>query len=238
VPVAEVEGAGEHHIREVLFYDTARFDLYNNAFILRTRRFFRDGFPQPAQELTFKFRHPDVNAAAAVDVTPRLGCEYEIKFKEELLPLRDRAGGIRSLFSHNSVLHSPAVTLEALADVVRVFPVLRRLEAGPKTRLDLVNRTAVEEVFADLGLLHFGHGLKAKATLALWRNRATESPLVAEFGFQCKFERYDELHHKAKRRSEDFFEHLQHVAHDWLWLGTTKTAIVYGLGRAAPKNRE
>ena len=227
-----------HNVREVLFYDTGRFDLYNNSFILRTRRFFRDGWPQPEHELTFKFRHPDVNVAAAVDVGPRITCGHEIKFKEELLPLRKGVGGIRSLFSHNSVLDSPAVTLAALGDIARVFPALRRLEVRPKARLDLVNRMAVEEVFADLGQLHFGHGLKAKMTLAVWRNRGTQTPLVGEFGFQCKFERYNELHHKAKKRSEDFFKRIQHVARKWAWLGTTKTAIVYGLGRTAPKNRE
>jgi hypothetical protein len=236
--LSDEERADDHHVREVLFYDTARFDLYNHSFILRTRRLFRNGFPQPANELTFKFRHPDLNTAAAVDVTPRIASASEIKFKEELLPLREHAGGIRSLFSHNSVLDSPALTLQALADIAKVFPVLRRLEAPPKTRVDLVNQTAVEEVLAELGQLHFGHGLRAKATLALWRNRATESPLVAEFAFQCKFERYNELHHKAKQRSDDVFIQVQRMAHEWLWLGTTKTAIVYGLGKATPKNRE
>ena len=54
-----------------------------------------------------------------VEVTPQLACRHEIKFKEELLPLRDRLGGLRSLFSHNSVLDSPAVTLAALGDIAR-----------------------------------------------------------------------------------------------------------------------
>lgn len=228
----------EHHVREVLFYDTARFDLYNHSFILRTRRVFRDGWPQPEHELTFKVRHPDVDVAARAHVTPRLPCDYEIKFKEELLPLRARLGGIRSLYSHNSVLDSPKMTLAALGHIARVFPVLREIEARPTTRLDLVNRTAVEEVYAELGELHFGHGLKGKVTLALWRNRGTQEPLVAEFGYQCKFERYNELHHKPKRRSEDLFKTMQHVARGWAWLGTTKTAIVYGLGKRAPKHRE
>ena len=46
-------------IREVLFLDTADFRLYNNAFILRRRIPYSDGFPVGDPEIVFKFRHPD-----------------------------------------------------------------------------------------------------------------------------------------------------------------------------------
>jgi hypothetical protein len=46
-------------IREVLFVDTTDFRLYNNAFILRRRIPYTDGFPSGEPEIVFKFRHPD-----------------------------------------------------------------------------------------------------------------------------------------------------------------------------------
>ena len=49
----------------------------------------------------FKFRHPDMQKAAEVDVRPQIYGDYRIKFKAEALPLKDRLGGIRLLFSHN-----------------------------------------------------------------------------------------------------------------------------------------
>ena len=46
-------------IREITFGDTPDFRLYNNAFILRRRISYVDGFPVGDPEIVFKFRHPD-----------------------------------------------------------------------------------------------------------------------------------------------------------------------------------
>ena len=80
-------------IREVLFLDTADFRLYNNAFILRRRIPYRDGFPIGDPEIVFKFRHPDLQTATELDVRPNLAGHYRIKFKAEALPLKDQVGG-------------------------------------------------------------------------------------------------------------------------------------------------
>src|SRR5215468_6919895 len=88
-------------IREVLFLDTPDFELYNNAFILRRRIPYKDGFPTGDPEVVFKYRHPDLQKAAEIDVRPRIKGDYRIKFKAEALPLKDGLGGIRMLFSHN-----------------------------------------------------------------------------------------------------------------------------------------
>jgi hypothetical protein len=45
-------------VREVEFFDTADFRLYNNAFILRQRVTYEDGFPAGEPEIVFKFRIP------------------------------------------------------------------------------------------------------------------------------------------------------------------------------------
>src|SRR5216683_2643591 len=55
-------------IREITFGDTSDMRLYHHAFILRRRISYVDGFPVGDPEITFKFRHPDVQRAAAADV--------------------------------------------------------------------------------------------------------------------------------------------------------------------------
>jgi hypothetical protein len=174
-----------------------------------------------------------------VDIHPRLEGESEIKFKEELLPLKNELGGMRSLYSHNCVLVSPNIILDqGLEDVAKVFPAMAKIDVSPKTKIELVNNVAVEEVQVDPGHFDFGHGLEAKATIAVWRNRATETSLVGEFAFQAKFHRLDDLHQKAKVRSEKFFRSVQTHAPEWVQLGTTKTAMIYGIGRSEAPGHE
>ena len=88
-------------VREIIFGDTPDFRLYNNAFILRRRITYVDGFPVGDPEIVFKYRHPDEQKATQVDVRPRIDGKYRIKFKAEALPLKDRIGGYRILYSHN-----------------------------------------------------------------------------------------------------------------------------------------
>src|SRR5262249_1038946 len=59
-------------IREIVFGDTPDYRLYNHAFILRRRISYVDGFPVGDPEIVFKFRHPDEQKAAAVDVRPHV----------------------------------------------------------------------------------------------------------------------------------------------------------------------
>jgi hypothetical protein len=233
------EEHGNNQIREVLFFDTPAFDLYNNAFILRRRTTYQNGWPLDDHELVLKFRHPDVDTAARVDMRPAGAARYEIKFKEELLPARDGLGGVRSLYSHNCTLDTPPPLRDRpFEDVVTVFPALRHLGVPPGSALQLVNGLATEEVLADLGELHFGHGLKAKANIAVWRDRGPQTPLVGEFAFQCKFERFTELHQKARQRADEFFRALQAAAPEWTQLNATKTGVIYGTGRTPVTNRE
>src|SRR5947208_14481411 len=77
-------------IREVLFVDTADFRLYNNAFILRRRIRYEDGFPAEEPEIVFKFRHPDMQTAAETDVRPHILGDHRVKFKCQVLPLKNR----------------------------------------------------------------------------------------------------------------------------------------------------
>ena len=226
-------------VREVLFYDTPAFDLYNNHFILRKRTFYDEGWPRAEHELTLKYRNPELKAAARVDVRPHLGGHHEVKFKEELLLERDHLGGMRTVYSHGCVLISPKIELDrGIEDIAAAFPALQSVDVHPKTTIELVNSVAVEEVQNTIGFIHFAHHYKGKATIAVWRNRALEKSLSGEFAFQCKFERLEEVHTSSLELSEEFYKQVQLDCAEWIRLGTTKTAMVYGLGNVPVKNRE
>src|SRR5215831_11869821 len=228
-------------IREVLFLDTADFRLYNNAFILRRRIRYKDGFPAGDPEIVFKFRHPDMQKAAELDVRPNIAGNYRIKFKAETLPLKDQVGGYRNLFSHNAqfgLSQVPEGDSTSMATLARVFPVLEALKTSDTDRVELVNQTIVEEVLQDLGELDFGKGVTAESNIAIWRERGTHHPMCGEFAFEAKFKRADELHEKAMDRGRQFFIALQQSGRDWLSLGTTKTGLVYRLKGNPPQAHE
>ncbi len=229
-------------IREVVFLDTKHFRLYNNAFILRRRIRYEDGFPVGDPEIVFKFRHPDLQTAANVDVRPKLvGDDYLIKFKAEALPLKDKLGGYRMLFSHNvqfPLSDVPQGDRRSMSNIMEAFPALKVLKKYRNEHVDLVNQTIVEEVLQDLGVLDFGKGVTAKANVALWRTRGEHKALVGEFAYQVKFKRRDEVHDKARERCAKFFIRLQQLGHAWIYLGATKTAMVYRLKGNPPQAHE
>ncbi len=228
-------------IREVLFMDTADFRLYNNAFILRRRIPYEDGFPIGEPEVVFKFRHPDMQKAAETDVRPHIIGDHRVKFKCQALPLKDRLGGIRVLFSHNvqfprsSAAQNLAFTMETMTSI---FPVLKCLQKTPDEKVQLVSETIIEEVLQDIGLLDFGKGLTAKTNVAIWRTRGEHRPLIGEFAFQVRFKDRKELDRESLQRAEAFFIALQYEAKDWITLNATKTGVVYRLLGNPPRAHE
>lgn len=228
-------------IREVLFLDTVDFRLYNNAFILRKRTDYVDGFAVGDPEIVFKFRHPDQQKAAEMDVRPHIAGDHRIKFKAEALPLKDAIGGVRTLYSHNAqfpLSHVHAADPAAMSNLVRGLPPLGAIETKGDEKVELVNHTVIEEVLLDVGMFDFGKGVEAKANVAVWRTRGDHQQLVGEFSYQCKFEREDEQHAVAMKRAEQLFILLQEAASDWLSLGTTKTGTVYRLKGNPPTGHE
>src|SRR5437762_3117854 len=84
----------------------------------------------------YKILHPDMAQAAAIDIHPRLEGKNVIKFKEEILPLKNEIGGMRSLYSHNCELVSPNIVLDqGLEDIAKVFPALEKIDVHPKTKI-------------------------------------------------------------------------------------------------------
>ena len=238
-----VDGYDEEPVklREVLFIDTRDRRLYNNAFILRRRIRYTDGFPSEEPEVVFKFRHPDMQKAAETDVRPKILGDHRVKFKCQALPLKDRLGGIRLLFSHNVQFPRSHVGEGALHDFARVaeiFPVLAPILKSTHEQVKLVNDTIIEEVLQDIGTLDFGSGLKAKANVAIWRTRGEHRPLIGEFAYQIRFRDRKELTLDAMQRAERFFLALQYAAQEWIALNATKTGVVYRLLGNTPKAHE
>ncbi len=228
-------------IREIVFGDTEDFRLYNNAFILRRRVSYMDGFPAGDPEIVFKFRHPDERAATELDVRPQIDRNYRIKFKAEALPLKDRAGGYRILFSHNcqfGLSQAKMADRQSMGTLSRVFPALAKLKKSDEEHITVVNNGIVEEVLLPLGMLDFGAGTLAKCDVSLWRTRGEHKSLVGEFAFQAKFDRRESVSQKSKRLGTDFYMALQQEVADMLALGVTKTGMVYRLKGNAPTSHE
>ncbi len=239
--IADAEASLRPQIREITFGDTSDFRLYNNAFILRRRISYVDGFPVGDPELVFKFRHPDEQTATAVDVRPKIAGAYRIKFKAEALPLKNEVGGYRILYSHNcqfglSQMHD--ADKQSMVTLVKVFPALAALKRSDTEKLSLVNGGIVEEVLLPLGQLDFGKGLVGKCDIGLWRTRGEHKSLVGEFAFQVKFADRAAIAEKQKKLAAQFYVTLQQDVQDWLALGVTKTAMVYRLNGNEPQSHE
>jgi hypothetical protein len=239
IDTIKTDKAREHRIREVMFFDTPDYTMYNNHFILRARRFYRNVWLAKEHRLALKFRHPDREVAAAVNVHPAVPATARIRFKEELLAQRGAVGEMRAIYSHGCVLESPSDVLnQRVSDIATVFPVLQSIGIRPKAQLDVVNNIFIEEVFDQIGRIGFGDKVWAEAMVAIWRNRATEVPLVGEFAYQIEFDRLEKLPKKPKELSEARYKALQLEARDWIHMGNTKTALVYKLGNRPVHNDE
>jgi hypothetical protein len=230
-------------LREVLFIDTDDFRLYNNAFILRRRIPYKDGFPVGDPEIVFKFRHPDLQVAAETDVRPHILGDHRVKFKVQAMPLKEKLGGIRLLFSHNVQFLRAAIgmgkeNVRDMDQLIELLPALERVRKSPKEAIKLVSNTIIEEVLQDIGMLDFGDGLACKANVAIWRTRGEHRPLIGEFAYQFRFQDRSQLSPDALRRTEAFFISLQYAAEDYIALNCTKTATVYRLLGNPPKSHE
>lgn len=255
---AETTGVGFQHtpkfmqrpeVREVLFLDTGGYHLYNNAFIVRRRIAYEDGFAIGDPEIVFKYRSDDMAKAQALDVRPKIDGKYKIKFKLEVMPLKEKIGGLRRLLSHNvefglsQAPEAARIVMSSLGhmslpELAKIFPALSSISCDGPDDVSLVNQTIVEELLQDICTLDFGHRTAATANLGLWRSRGDHHAFVGEFAFQLRFAGPDDISHKALNHCERFFLELQQVAGDWLALTTTKTGAVYRLKGNPPQAHE
>jgi hypothetical protein len=125
-----------------------------------------------------------------------------------------------------------------LEQAAELFPALHDVASGDHVKIGLVNRVTVNETLTEFGVIDFGKDLEGVASLALWRDTQSSAPIVSELGFQLKFEELDDEVEERLTRIEGFFKLLQHLIAPWLFLGTTKTNLVYQREGHEVKNRE
>ena len=135
------EAGRRPQIREIVFADTSDYRLYNHAFILRRRISYVDGFPVGDPEIVFKFRHPDEQKTAGVDVRPHISGKYRIKFKAEALPLKDRICGFRTPFRHNRTIAGSASARHRPARTRQTWP-----WGGPTARHSWSRRSVIRHM--------------------------------------------------------------------------------------------
>ena len=137
--------------------------------------------------------------AQAIDVRPHIDGKYKIKFKLEVMPLKERIGGMRRLLSHNvefGLSQAPQAERVVMAslghmslpELASIFPPLAAISCDGPDDVSLVNQCIVEELLQDICLLDFGHHSAATANLALWRSRGDHHPFVGEFAYQLRFD--------------------------------------------------
>jgi len=236
-------------VREVLFLDTASYDLYNNSFIVRRRIAYEDGFPVADPEIVFKYRNENMEKAQSIDVRPTIAGKFKIKFKLEIMPLRERIGGLRRLLSHNvefGLSQAPQAARLAMASVdhitmqelTEIFPALATIPVKGAGEVTMVNQIIVEELLQDICELSFHHHTRATANLGLWRSRGDHRAFVGEFAYQLRFNGPHDIRGESLAACEAFFIELQQVAADWLALTSTKTGAVYRLKGNPPQAHE
>jgi len=246
-PTAKLQQRPE--VREVLFLDTAGYELYNNSFIVRRRIPYEDGFPVADPEIVFKYRNEDMEKAQAIDVRPTIAGKFKIKFKLEIMPLRERIGGLRRLLSHNvefGLSQAPQAARLAMASVdhitmrelIEIFPALATIPVKGEGEVTMVNQIIVEELLQDICALSFHHHTAATANLGLWRSRGDHRAFVGEFAYQLRFDGPRDIRAESLAACEAFFIELQQVAADWLALTSTKTGAVYRLKGNPPQAHE
>jgi hypothetical protein len=230
INVQRSQEESEPHYRDIVFLDTPGFDLYRQGFMLRVRRPYVGTEPSKEYELTLKFRGPDIARAGSMDLTPAKGYGGRAKFKEELLLVSSKLGGMRSIFSHTAQLPERDEPIgAAFGDFVKIFPHLASLGIKASTKIAPASPVPVQEVLFDLGEYGFAGAKSAKVNMAVWRNPKTQQVLIGEFAYETHFKHYGRIHPVPKLRSERLYRLLQRETGSWVELGTTKTSLYYGL---------
>ncbi|MGR4065390.1 MAG: hypothetical protein ACLQPV_08075 [Vulcanimicrobiaceae bacterium] len=218
----------DSQLRIVQFYDTRDEELRKNDLIFRVRQLRQGGWPDDSWEITFKCRAPELDTAAKFDSTSAYP-QQKKKFKEELLH-GGTIGTMSSIYSNNCIIEGPELNVEIpLAKLVEAFPHMKSLNLDLTQNLSIVQGAKIFEIQANLGNLFFGHHTTATATLAVWARPKPDvfEPLVAEFGWSYHPVN-DEKGKEADAVADKFFKSIQLTLKDWMFAGTTKTAIIYG----------
>ena len=226
-----------------MFVDTADFRLYNNSFILTPAYRVSGRIPDRRSRGRLQVSQSGHGSqAASVDVRPKIAGPYRVKFKSEALPLKDQVGGFRLLYSHNCIFpaqlgprgrsHEPQDDRAASARGRRLDR--RNGRQGRARQLDARRRGADGSGHDRLrqGILSRRPISRCGARWATTRSCAASLPTKRS---SIAARTFTDL---VKARVEELFIKLQLIATGWLYLGTTKTGLVYRLKGNPPQAHE
>lgn len=218
-------------LRNIYFYDTPGEDFRRNNIILRVRESRQNVWVDDWCEVTLKCRTKDVLEAGKFNPTPKKSIKSRLRLKEEILR-GDELGSTRSIYSNNAILD--AVPLDNLFDrslgsAAKFFPGLSDLAIDKKLPLRIVGGSTnkILEACLPLGNLVFGDGVQAHCDIAIWM-KSVGDPIVGELAFAYRVNDENRAQFKAHKRADKFFKKLQIELANWLEIGSTKTALVYG----------
>ena len=220
-------------LRNIYFYDTPGEDFRRNNIILRIRESRQNVWVDDWCEVTLKCRTHDIEQSSKFNPAPVGGKKLKarLRLKEEIL----RSDGIatkRVIYSNNAILDAiPIDSLGArsLGEIEKFFPGVAALDLDRKSPLRIVGgRTnKILEACLPLGNLVFGDGVQAHCDIAIWMKSVGE-PIIGELAFSYRVNDENRNQIKAHKRADKFFKKLQIELADWLEIGSTKTALIYG----------
>lgn len=218
-------------LRSIYFYDTPGEDFRRNNIILRVRESRQNIWVDDWCEVTLKCRTGDIGQSNQFNPAPKKSIKSRLRLKEEILR-GDAIGSTRSIYSNNAILD--AVPLDSLferslSSVIKFFPGLAKLPIDKKKPLRIVGGSTnkILEACLPLGNLVFGDGVQAHCDIAIWM-RSVGDPIVGELAFSYRVNDANRKQAKAHKRADKFFKKLQIELANWLEIGSTKTALVYG----------
>ncbi len=221
----------ETGLRSIYFYDTPGEDFRLNNVILRVRESRQNIWVDDWCEVTLKCRTGDIEKSNQFNPAPKKSVKSRLRLKEEILR-GDAIGSARSIYSNNAILDAvPIDSLfeRSLSSVIKFFPGLAKLPIDKKKPLRIVggNTNKILEASLPIGNLVFGDGVQAHCEIAIWM-RSVGNPIVGELTFSYRVNDANRKQAKAHKRADKFFKKLQVELANWLEIGSTKTALVYG----------
>ena len=218
-------------LRNIYFFDTPGEDFRLNNIILRVRESRQNVWVDDYAEVTLKCRTHDMANATDFNPQPRKDVKSRLRFKEEILR-GDDIGSHRQIYSNNAILDSVPIDdlfERSFHSVSKLFPGLAKLNLDKKTPLRIVGGDAnkILEACLPLGNLVFGDGVQAHCDIAIWLKSAGD-PIIGELAFSYRVNDENRAEIKPHKRADKFFKKLQIELSDWLEIGSTKTALIYG----------
>jgi hypothetical protein len=215
----------------VYFFDTPERHFKKNNLILRVRESRQNVWIDDWCEVTLKCRAPTLPDSLLFDPAPDLPYKTRLRLKEEILR-GEKIGSKRMIYSNNAIMDTVPVDQifeRNMGAIGRAFPDLQRLGLQPDQPVGLVGGTAnkILEACLPLGNIEFSPGVSAHCDLAIWMRNVGE-PTVGELAFSYRVNKANREDVAAHKRADQFFTELQLAIPEWLMLGSTKTALIYG----------